>query len=105
MQISEIMLDGCLKSCYNTYIEIERAIMKNPETMTDQQLTSWLNKTYQSISNRPVSCSHASMRGETLLDRYEELRYEATQRTSDVWFEFCQSNGSCPTHDGYDLFA
>lgn len=78
--------------------------MKNPEDMTNLQILKWLDKTYKSISNRPVSCLPSSMRGETLVDRYEELRDQALVR-DDLWSTWCNYSGSDYNHDAYDLFA
>lgn len=78
--------------------------MKDATKMTDSQIFHWLKKTAKSISNRPVSCSLNSERGQDLVDRFEELRYEALIR-GGVWHDFCVSDNSDPTHDGYDRFA
>jgi hypothetical protein len=78
--------------------------MKNTAEMTDKQIVHWLKKTRNSIHSHkrrsPLVNNHIAYK---LVDRYEELRQEAQER--GIWKGFCKSEGSCDTHDAYDLFA
>ena len=73
--------------------------MKNPEKMTDQQLTDWATKTATTISKSYWKIGHD--RRYDLVDRYHDLKEELQNR--NLWEGYCAQTFSCPTHDAYDL--
>jgi len=49
--------------------------------------------------------NYGTQYGYTLIDRYNYHREELRRIDRAAWKAWCEEEGSCPSHDGYDLFA
>lgn len=82
--------------------------MKKTSEMTNNQVISWLNETFQSVNTYMENGgSLHTDRGYKLADRYSELMDEAKIRNLDVgtlWRSYCDIESLDYYHDQYDIF-
>ena len=77
--------------------------MKNVKDLSNDQIFNWLKKTSASCSSYARKNSIGSQRSYDLIDRYNELREEAKERS--IWRDYCDSIGFDYNHDACDFWA
>jgi len=74
--------------------------------MTNEQVATKLKQTFRSIQNHVNrGGSLNSIRGQQLVDRYNDLRRTAIHHNAPTWNLYCTDIQACCTHNGHDLFA
>lgn len=78
--------------------------MKTLQKMSDTDITRWLDKTANSLVSYAAKGGYPNAgRGQSLRDRFNELKQEAIYR--GIWKKWCDSRSYSHEADDFSFFA